>query len=60
MKSIFNTSSWAFVAAIIAVPFFVGCGEEPTKAGIDETKKAEIEVDEEEMAKPTASVGVAD
>ena len=60
MKSILNSSKWAIAGAIVVLPFFMGCSEEPAKTEIDTTKKATVEVNEEEMKKPQASVGIAD
>lgn len=63
MKNVFNTSKLVIAAAIFVLPCFMGCGEEPAKAGIDTSKKAAIEITEEvkeEMNKPTKSVGIAD
>ena len=60
MKSILHSSKWAIACAMIVSPFFAGCGEEPVKEGIDESKATEVVVDQEEVQKASKSVGVID
>ena len=59
MKYISNIGKLAAVVAIAVLPVFAGCSKEEVKEGIDTSKKATIEVtEEEEKTKP--SVGIVE